>query len=89
MRQIERDLGGRIYRIDLPRLPTASQQTFELCHDLEDNLVSLETPEGRSVQVERDELGRPYHTVARGSLGSIESQSYSVLRWPPNSWSEV
>ncbi len=71
-RNLERDLGGRVHRADLPRAGVGSEH-FVLCHDLDDEVVGVVTPEGREAAIARDELGRPHHLAATLATGVAET----------------
>jgi YD repeat-containing protein len=65
VRRFERDGGGRLLKLTLPTAAGATPSVFSMCHDVDDKLVQLRSPEGREIEVVHDELGRTLAT--RGS----------------------
>ena len=73
IRQIERDLEGRLRYANLPHRSDVSPPAFSFAYNLDDDLIELITPENRTTTFERDEVGRPIHSKAVSSLGSVEN----------------
>ncbi len=81
IRHLQRDQGGRVTRLDLPHKAgvdhthgdAQSARMFDLCYTPHGDILKMFTPEGRSVTINRDELGRPHHTIADSKAGSVES----------------
>lgn len=72
-RQLQRDLKGRIRFANLPHQPGTAAPHFALCHDLDDNLVRVETPAGRISSTTDDELARPVVQIAADHTGAVKS----------------
>jgi len=72
-RQLQRDLKGRIRFANLPHQPGTAPPHFALCHDLDDNLVRVETPAGRISSTTYDELARPVLQIAADHTGAVKS----------------
>lgn len=75
VRRIERDLGGRLRKLELPHKPAASTTPFTFCHDQDSSPIETHSPEGRTATTQRDELGRPVVTTVVDATGTVSAFS--------------
>ncbi len=59
VRRLEYGLGGKVRRATLPHQPGAAGSPYAYCHDIEGDLVRVNTPAGRETRITRDYYGRP------------------------------